>query len=158
MLLYVVPVPLLLTCSGVPHRPRSVVPCWRRTQTRACATPSAPTAARTRSTVPCPSRLVHWTRYVPWHHGDCVFSRVEALDVRGNCESVHSLSVSPMNALGCGLVPQTYRPDFTMTAPSVPLGPHPSWFDPKKVLAVVALSACRHARASTCHPCFHSFL
>ncbi|MEZ6188283.1 MAG: hypothetical protein R3F62_25175 [Planctomycetota bacterium] len=30
----------------------------------------------------------------------------------------------------------THRPDLTNTAPTYPLGPHPQWFDPRKIVSI----------------------
>lgn len=55
-----------------------------------------------------------------------------------NAMGAHSGSYSIYRALAvaAGALDPTYRPDFTMTAPSVPLGPFPSWFDPKKIVTI----------------------
>jgi GTP cyclohydrolase II len=55
-----------------------------------------------------------------------------------NAIGTHSGSYTVYRALAtaAGKLPPEHRPDLTNTAPVVKIGPHPSWFDPKKIVAL----------------------
>jgi GTP cyclohydrolase II len=55
-----------------------------------------------------------------------------------NAIGTHSGSYAVYRALAVasGVLDPEHRPDFTNTAPTLAIGPHPSWADPKKIVAL----------------------
>merc|ERR1711871_558258 len=56
----------------------------------------------------------------------------------GNAIGAHSgnYSVYKALALAAGQLQKRHRPDFTNTTPAEPMGPFPSWHDPKKIVSL----------------------
>ena len=79
---------------------------------------------------------------VQWGHGDplqrgAIVATVTDPNHR-NAIGTHSGSYAVYRALAVasGVLDPEHRPDFTNTAPTLAIGPHPSWADPKKIVAL----------------------
>ncbi|TVQ08429.1 MAG: GTP cyclohydrolase II [Leptolyngbya sp. DLM2.Bin27] len=79
---------------------------------------------------------------VQWGHGDpqvrgAIVATVTNPNHR-NAIGTHSGSYAVYRALAVasGVLNPDHKPDFTNTAPTIPIGPHPSWADPEKIVSL----------------------
>ncbi|MEP0946602.1 GTP cyclohydrolase II [Nodosilinea sp. FACHB-141] len=79
---------------------------------------------------------------VQWGHGDplqrgAIVATVTDPNHR-NAIGTHSGSYAVYRALAVasGVLDPDHRPDFTNTSPAIPIGPHPSWADPEKIVSL----------------------
>ncbi len=79
---------------------------------------------------------------VQWGHGDpaqrgAIVATVSDPNHR-NAIGTHSGSYAVYRALAVasGVLNPDHRPDFTNTAPTIAIGPHPSWADPEKIVSL----------------------
>jgi GTP cyclohydrolase II len=88
------------------------------------------------SQVRVPIIPIRWGARNPHERGPVIASLTETK--HRNAIGTHSGSYAVYRALAtsAGFLPPDHRPDLTNTAPVEKLGPHPSWFDPKKMVSV----------------------
>ncbi|KAI9341849.1 GTP cyclohydrolase N terminal-domain-containing protein [Pilaira anomala] len=117
-----------------------------------CATPKSATSPGTQSSM-YPSRVILTT--YPGQHGikpiHLQWGAKDAKERGPVVASRHANSIKKRNAIGAyggsyciyralavaiGDLPSNYRPNFNMTEPTYQIGPHPSWFDPEKIVSV----------------------
>ncbi|NJL89847.1 MAG: GTP cyclohydrolase II [Coleofasciculaceae cyanobacterium SM2_1_6] len=79
---------------------------------------------------------IHWGAAAPGDRGP-VISSVRST-IHRNVIGTHGGSYSVYRALAVanGTLDPDHRADLTNTAPAVPLGPHPSWSDPQKIVSL----------------------
>lgn len=63
-------------------------------------------------------------------HADRVYAR-NAIGAYGGSYCVYRAL-----ATAIGDLPSNHRPNFDMTEPAFKIGPHPSWFDPAKIVSL----------------------
>jgi GTP cyclohydrolase II len=79
---------------------------------------------------------IHWGERDPVKRGPIIGSLTNAL--HRNAIGTHSGSYTVYRALAtaAGKLPPDHRPDLTNTSPVERIGPHASWFDPDKIVAL----------------------
>jgi GTP cyclohydrolase II len=79
---------------------------------------------------------IQWGEKDPMVRGAVVASVTEAR--KRNAIGTHSGSYSVYRAMSiaCGQFPQQHKPDLNNTDSPIRIGPHPSWFDPKRIIAL----------------------
>jgi GTP cyclohydrolase II len=82
--------------------------------------------------------LMEWGAQDPQKRGPVVVSRHPDTIRRRNAIGAHggSYSIYFALALASKQLETDHKPDFTNTEPAVALGPHPAWYDPKKIVAM----------------------
>jgi GTP cyclohydrolase II len=81
---------------------------------------------------------MEWGAQDPQKRGPVVVSRHPDTIRRRNAIGAHggSYSIYFALALASKQLETDHKPDFTNTEPAVALGPHPAWYDPKKIVAM----------------------
>ena len=84
----------------------------------------------------CDSPEVSWGASSPSERGPIVASLTNMK--QRNAIGTHSGSYAVYRALStaAGAMPSDHRPDLTDTMPVTPIGPYPSWTDPKKIVSL----------------------
>ncbi|NJL09853.1 MAG: hypothetical protein HC908_05655, partial [Calothrix sp. SM1_7_51] len=79
---------------------------------------------------------IHWGAHKPLERGP-VIATLTKLSHR-NVIGTHSGSYAIYRALAVasGSLQADHRADLTNTSPIEPIGPHPSWFDPEKIVSL----------------------
>lgn len=79
---------------------------------------------------------IHWGESDPLKRGPIVGTLGNS--THRNAIGTHSGSYSVYRALAIasGALQANHRPDFTNTSPAVKIGPHPSWFDPDRIISL----------------------
>lgn len=79
---------------------------------------------------------IHWGESDPIKRGPIVGTLGNP--THRNAIGTHSGSYSVYRALAIasGALQANHRPDFTNTSPAVKIGPHPSWFDPDRIISL----------------------
>ena len=82
------------------------------------------------------SMEIHWGAATPLERGPLVASLGNS--AHRNVIGTHSGAYSVYRALAVasGALQRDHRPDFTNTAPAEPIGPHPQWCDPDKIVSL----------------------
>lgn len=82
------------------------------------------------------AKPIHWGHPDPLERGPVVATVSDAN--HRNTIGTHSGSYAVYRALAVasGVLQADHRPDLTNTSPAVPIGPYPSWSDPKKIVSL----------------------
>src|ERR687891_874014 len=79
---------------------------------------------------------INWGTATPEARGPVIGTLSDA--ARRNVIGAHAGAYALYRALAvaAGSLSKLHRPDLTDTAPAVPIGPHPQWADPKRIVAL----------------------